>query len=281
MEPIDEGREELVTAPDGVALSVREWGNPAGAEILLIHGAAQCTLSFMRQTSSMLAQRHRIIAFDLRGHGCSAKPLDPASYQDGKRWAEDVAAVMDAKALRRPVLVGWSLGGRVVRQYLMQYGDARLSAVNFLSTRPIEHPDVVGPGSRAIALSRSLTFGARLQAEIQFLRDCFAIQPGEAEMRLMIAYNMIFPRAIREAIGAWATDPEETRAALGRMRVPALVTHGRLDRLILPKAAEMTAAAVKNARISWFDACGHSPFHEDAPRYNRELDQFVTENWRE
>jgi non-heme chloroperoxidase len=42
----------------------------------------------------------------------------------------------------------------------------------------------------------------------------------------------------------------------------------------------MTAAAVKNARISWFDACGHSPFYEDAPRYNRELDQFVTETWR-
>ena len=63
------------------------------------------------------------------------------------------------------------------------------------------------------------------------------------------------------------------------VRVPTLVTHGRLDRLVLPKAAEMTAAAVPGARLSWFDDCGHSPFYEDAPRYNRELDRFVSEAW--
>ena len=44
-------------------------------------------------------------------------------------------------------------------------------------------------------------------------------------------------------------------------------------------AAEMTAAAVAGARISWFDDCGHSPFYEDAPRYNRELAAFADAAW--
>src|SRR5882724_5871451 len=117
---------QLCASPDGVVLSVLEWGNPDGPEILLIHGQAQCHLAFDRQTSSHLARTYRLVAFDLRGHGGSAKPLDPAYYQDGKRWADDVATVIELKRLRKPVLVGWSLGGRVIRQYLMHHGDRGL-----------------------------------------------------------------------------------------------------------------------------------------------------------
>ena len=57
--------------------------------------------------------------------------------------------------------------------------------------------------------------------------------------------------------------------------MPTLITHGRRDSLILPLAAEMSAAAIKGARIAWYDDCGHSPFYEDAPRYNRELAAFA------
>ncbi len=45
---IDRGHESFVRASDGLALSVREWGNPDGPAILFIHGVAQCHLSFER-----------------------------------------------------------------------------------------------------------------------------------------------------------------------------------------------------------------------------------------
>ncbi|MBV8653188.1 MAG: alpha/beta fold hydrolase, partial [Alphaproteobacteria bacterium] len=144
---IELGREEIVRAPDGVGLSVHEWGNPAGPEILLIHGLAQCHLCWERQTQSALAKRHRVVAFDLRGHGASEKPLEAHCYQKSDVWADDVAAIIEAKRLKRPVLVGWSLGGRVLRQYLIHHGDKGLSGINFLSCRPIEHPSSTGPGS--------------------------------------------------------------------------------------------------------------------------------------
>jgi pimeloyl-ACP methyl ester carboxylesterase len=268
---------EMVRTPDGLNLSVREWGNPDGPEIVLIHGQAQCHLCFIRQTGSPLAEKYRIIALDLRGHGASDKPLDAEAYHRAQGWADDVQAVLDAKRLRRPVLVGWSMGGRVIRNYLMHYGDSRLAGINFLASRPIEDDIVTGPGSRAMRGSDTLDLPARLRAEIGFLRDCFAKPPEGDDLLLMVAYNMIVPHPVRDAIATWSTDPAATVEALRRVTVPTLVTHGLLDRLILPSAAEMTAAAVKGARISWFDDCGHSPFYEDAPRYNRELDQFVAE----
>ena len=274
------GSEMTVRTPDGLGLSVREWGDPAGPEILLIHGQAQCHLCFERQTSSELAQRHRIVAFDLRGHGASDKPLEPRFYQNGRVWADDVAAVIDAKGLRRPVVVGWSLGGRVIRQYLIHYGDGRLAGINFLSCRPIDDPSVRGAASLAPTTIDARDLRARLLSEIAFLRACYAKPPVGDALLLAVAYNMLYPRPVRDALAGWHADKEATIAALRKITVPTLIVHGRLDRVILPQAAEMTAAAVASSRISWYDDCGHAPFYEDAPRYNRELESFVAEAWQ-
>ena len=197
-----------VATPDGVCVSVGEWGNPAGPEILFIPGLAQSVLSFNRQTDSALARDFRIIAYDLRGHGLSDKPTDPACYQDGKRWADEVHAVIAAKRLRRPVLVGWSLGGRVLRQYLMHYGDGALSGINFLASRPIEDPSIVGPASKAMQNDTSRDLAGRIATSVAFLRACYEKQPDEADFITAVAYNFMLPFEIRDAIGGWATDPD-------------------------------------------------------------------------
>jgi pimeloyl-ACP methyl ester carboxylesterase len=263
------------TAPDGVTLAVQEWGNPDGAELLLIHGVAQSHLSFARQFASPLARDFRIVTFDLRGHGLSAKPLEQAFYQDPRRWADDVRAVMAACGLRRPVLVGWSLGGRVLRAYLMHHGDDGLGGINIVSARPIEHPSVVVPPPVPADDPSASPLAQRIGALSAFLGACYAIPPEPADFATALTFNAMLPWEVREAIAGWSTPPEAAIAALRRVRVPTLITHGRRDRLILPAAAEMTAAAVPHARISWYERCGHSPFYEDAPRFNRELAEFV------
>jgi len=270
---------ERVTTPDGVGVAVGEWGNPAGPEILLIHGQAQSVLSFKRQTGSLLARDFRIVAYDLRGHGASDKPADPACYQDGKRWADEVYAVIAAKRLRRPVVVGWSLGGRVLRQYLMRYGDGALSGINFLSSRPIEDPSIAGPASKAMAADTSRDLAGRIAACVAFLRACYEKQPEQSDFIEAVAFNFTMPFWVRDALAGWATDPAAVRQAFARVTVPTLVTHGRRDQLILPQAAEMTAAAIRGATISFYDDCGHAPFYEDAERYNRELAAFVNRVW--
>jgi non-heme chloroperoxidase len=264
----------FATAPDGVKLAVYEWGNPAGPELVLIHGFAQCHLCFRPQVESELARTFRIVAFDFRGHGASDKPSDPKAYQGSSVWAKDIATVLDAKKLKRPVIAGWSMGGRITRQYLMNFGDTRLAGINFVGSLVVEDPTARGGSVRAPSSDQPL--GQRLEAAIAFLDGCFAIKPEESDFRVAIAYNMIVPFHVREAIGGWSTDPAETVAKLKSVKVPVLVTHGRKDAIVLPKAAELTASAIAGSKISWYDACGHSPFCEDAPRFNRELAAFAT-----
>ena len=266
-----------VKTPDGVEISVREWGNPHGWPILFMHGLAQSHLSFLPQLTSSLAGRFRLVAYDLRGHGESAKPSGDFFYREGRRWADEVEAVIDGADIIKPILVGWSLGGRVLRQYLMHYGDRRISGLVFVSTRPFEDPGVLAPASRANITGRPRTEEEQRNAHTSFLRACFHRQPSEREFTAALAYNFAVPQEIREAISGWSTGLAETREALSKVSVPTLIVHGRNDALILPKAAEMTASAIPGSRISWYDDCGHSPFYEHAERFNRELEEFASQ----
>jgi non-heme chloroperoxidase len=261
-------------AADGVRLATYEWGNPAGPALVLVHGFAQCHLCFAPQVESELARDFRIVAYDLRGHGASDKPADARAYQGSEVWAKDLAAVLAAKKFERPVLVGWSMGGRIIRQYLMNYGDAAIAGLNFVASLVIEDPRCRGSaGPKLPAPGQSLA--AQIAAAIAFLDGCYGIKPSESAFRVALAYNMLVPAHVRLAISGWSTDPAETVVALKRVRVRTLITQGRKDAVVLPAAAEMTAAAIPGAELSWFDDCGHSPFSEDAPRFNAELARFM------
>ena len=268
MKPVD------VRAPDGTRLAVYEWGNRAGPEVLLVHGFAQCHLCFEPQFTSELAKHFRLVAYDQRGHGASEQPRDPAAYRGARVWADDLAAVLAAMHLKRPVVVGWSMGGRVTRQYLMVHGDAQLAGLNFVSSQVVEDPSCRGPGAPKASTDEQ-TLAEEIEAGIAFLDDCFGRKPSETEFARAVAYNARVPGWVRRAIAGWSTEAAPTVEALRKVRVPTLVTHGRKDIVVLPAAVALTVGAIAHASVSWFDDCGHSPFHENAPRFNDELAAFV------
>jgi non-heme chloroperoxidase len=265
---------DFVSAPDGVKLATYEWGNPAGPEVVLIHGFAQAHLCFAPQFESELARDFRLVALDHRGHGASDKPADPKAYANSEIFARDLAAVLDAKKLKHPVLVGWSMGGRITRQYLLAFGDARLAGVNFVGSLVVEDPSCRGPDGPKLP-PPGQTLAQEIEAAIGFLGGCFAIKPAETAFRVAVAYNMLVSADVRRAILGWPSDPAATVAGLKKVRVPTLITHGRKDTLVLPRAAERTAEAIAGSRISWFGQSGHSPFCEEPQRFNRELADFV------
>ena len=189
---------------------------------MLVHGFAQCHLCFEPQIRA-LAEHCRVVAFDFRGHGASEQPADPAAYQGHRVWADDLATVMAAKGLKRPVLVGWSMGGRVIRQYLINYGDAGIAGVNFVASQVIEEPRFRGPGAPK-ALPDQLTLEAEIDYTIAFLDACFGKKPSEAAFRRALGYNMRVPAAVRRAIAGWSTAAPLTIDALRKVRVPVLIT---------------------------------------------------------
>jgi pimeloyl-ACP methyl ester carboxylesterase len=274
------GRRHRVRTKDGINIEVREWGDPDGPEVLLVPGVAQSYLSFVKQYTAPRLQGFRIVSYDPRGHGLSDKPLDGSLYHEGRRWSDEVRSVIDALGLRHPVLVGWSLGGRIARQYLVDYGDDGLSGVVFLSCRPVEVPQVIGQGNAILQTVDLNDCASRIDVATAFLRNCFGIQPEAEEFIFALAFNMLCPFEIRQQIGQWSTEPAVSEGALRKVRAPVLVVHGRRDILVLPEAARITASLIPHAQLQWHDDCGHSPFFEDADRFNAELADFIEDAWK-
>jgi non-heme chloroperoxidase len=173
------------------------------------------------------------------------------------------------------VLAGWSLGGRILRQYLVDYGDTALAGLVFVSCRPVEVPEVVGPGNAILPTVDLSDLQSRIAVTAQFLRNCFGKQPDARELEVMLAFNMLCPFEIRQQIGQWLTPRDVSEAALRAVRVPTFVVHGLDDILVLSQAGRMTAELVPHASTSWYEGCGHSVFFEEPERFNRELSAFV------
>ena len=95
---------------DGFRMGYREWGPPgATAAVVLIHGITSSSLSWVR-VAPALADRLRVVAVDLKGHGDSGRPS--AGYQFADQ-AREVDRLCQALGLTRPVVIGHSWGGAV------------------------------------------------------------------------------------------------------------------------------------------------------------------------
>lgn len=231
--------------------------------------------SFERQVLSDLGSSFRMVTYDLRGHGDSEKPMGDEHYLSGALWADDLAAVIKGAGLRRPVVVGWSLGGLVMGNYLSKFGDAKLAGLNFVDALTKRSRDFAGLRENRTLLpaTASPDLGIRIDAIRGFLRSCFKRQPEEAEFERMLAFNAQVPQhVIASILGGISLDGEE---AYRRVNIPVLVTHGADDGQISVMVAEYDRSVMPRSTVSIYDDCGHSPFYEMAPRFNAELAAFV------
>lgn len=262
-----------VRTPDGLSISAQAWGNPAGPEILFIHGFMQSHLCWSRQTESALARDFRMVTYDFRGHGDSEKPLERERYRSGKAWADELAAVIAAAGLRRPVLVGWSYAGRVISDYLEVYGSAGIAGIDFVNARTKSDPRFAGRFS-SIHFKDLVAddLATRIAATRTFLRACFARQPSQDEFETMLAFNMMVPRHVRAAMTGREFDAD---ALFRKLALPVLVTFGIDDQILTIDGSRHVGSVIPGARLSLYDGVGHAPFWEDTPRFNRELAEFV------
>ncbi|CAN7649569.1 alpha/beta fold hydrolase [Mesorhizobium caraganae] len=85
----------------------------SGMPIVMIHGSGSSRAVFARQFDSPLADAHRLIAFDLPGHGESSDARDPATAYTITGLAQTTARLLDSLGIDRAIIFGWSLGGHV------------------------------------------------------------------------------------------------------------------------------------------------------------------------
>ena len=262
-----------VAGGGGLRLHVREWGRTDGPSILFIHGWSQNHLCWAKQYESALAEEFRLVAYDLRGHGMSEAPLEPGNYTDSRLWADDVAAIIDQLHLDAPVLVGWSYGSFVICDYVRAYGQRRVGAINFVEgvakLGEAAFGTLIGPGFLDHFVDATADdLPTNILAMRSFVRACVVKPVSDDDLETAVCWNVAVPARIRANLVAREIDCDDV---LRSLEVPLLVTHGRLDTVVLPAMAEHVLATCPTAEGSWYEHVGHVPHLEEPERFNREL----------
>jgi non-heme chloroperoxidase len=130
-----------VTTEDGVRINVVEKGRPDGRPIVFVHGLGSSSQAWEGVMAAPgLADRYRLIAFDLRGHGNSDTVLKPelltaeSPAAGAALWSRDLDAVVAGVA--SPILVGWSFGAGVVQSWLRTHGGLGQAEAAILACAP-------------------------------------------------------------------------------------------------------------------------------------------------
>ena len=259
-----------VRAPDGLEIAVQESGDPTGPAIVFIHGLLGSHLNWDMQLGSDKLQKFRLITYDLRGHGLSGKPDDVEAYRDGRRWADDLSAVLKATGAKNPVLVGWSLGGVVISNYLAAYGDGDLGGVVYVDGVIELNAALITSHPEVYAGMASDDLRVHLDAVKTFLGLCFEIKPDTATFERLLS---------NAAMASWTmtrTVPSMTvSAGLPRASVPVLLLYGGKDVLVNVEPSIARARTLNPAiQTKIYAKSGHAPFLEEAPRFNRDLAEF-------
>jgi non-heme chloroperoxidase len=264
-----------ITGGGGIQLHVVETGNAGGRPILFLHGVSQCWLTWSRQLNSDVADDHRLVAMDLRGHGLSDKPRE--GYADSRLWADDVNAVIRALSLDHPILSGWSYGPLVMLDYVRHYGEDGIGGLNFIGgITKLGSDDAMSVITPAfLQLLPGLFATDDIEASVRslesLLRLCFR-QLSDEDLYLMLGYNVSVPPYVRQGVFSRSFDNDDL---LRRLRKPLLITQGLADEVVKPAAADRHKASVAHAQVEMMAGAGHAPFWDDAPAFNHRLRAFA------
>lgn len=265
----------------GVSIRYRDSGGP-GMPVLLTHGIGGSLELWDAQFADHL-QAHRLIAWDMPGHGIS--DIGPQPY-DPDAFARFAWHFLDALGIQRAVLAGNSLGAAVsVRMAglapdrvagLVLANAATLGREVFAPFRVMTLP-VLGelmnrPGPTAV------------DRQIQAIFH----HPGvaTAPVRAAITRNVHKPGGVKaflatlrrmSDLGGQSTQGvSRTLGVLRAIQVPVLFVHGRHDTVVPLQHSVAAHAATPGSTLLVLDDCGHTPQLEKPTEFNDSLNSLVS-----
>ena len=274
-------RYRVIDGAGGVPLQIAAAGPDDAPGVLFIHGSGLSSSSWQQQLESpQLNGRFHLVAFDLRGHGNSGKPIGADDYDDARIWADDVAAVMAATGLRKPVVVAWSLGGYIAMDFLRHYSADRFAGLIMVGSNggllpfPAADPESAEEIARVNALTMSPNAGDRLAgARAVVDRMIAAPVPQEIIEREMAAMLSVTPY-YRTVMRGRSLDNADLKPQL---TMPMLFIVGEKESFIRPETIRTLADSIPGARLSVYPDTKHMPFIEQQQRFDSELAAFVAE----
>jgi pimeloyl-ACP methyl ester carboxylesterase len=260
-------REGTVRLSTGVDMHYVEQGQGEGPVLVLLHGYTDSFRSF-ELVLPVFPRGFHVYALDQRGHGDSSRPESGYS-QSG--FASDVVAFLDAKGIRRAILVGHSMGSFIAQQVALEH-PGRVEGLVLIGSAP-----TVAGNPVALELKSYVdTLGDPVDAEFvrEFQASTFFRPIPGSFLDTAVAESLKVPARVWKA-ALEGLIAEEHVARLKDIAVPTLVVGGDRDGFFPAAQQQALAQALPRATLALYEETGHAPHVELPHRFVQDVKGFV------
>ena len=233
---------------DGARIWYATFGT--GPPVVLLHGGLGHSGNWGYQVPALVAAGYRVVLIDSRGHGRSTRDGRPYKYE---LMADDVLAVMDALALDRAHLVGWSDGACIALILAMRTPE-RVAGVFFFGC------NMDPSGTKEFEFT-------------PIVRRCFA-RHAKDYARLSATPDKF--EAFTDAVGEMMrTEPNYSAEQLAGIGVPVAIVRSEHDEFIEPEHPEYLARTIPSAELVTLQGVSHFAPLQKPGQFNEALLAFL------
>ncbi|MBS0472860.1 MAG: alpha/beta fold hydrolase [Proteobacteria bacterium] len=245
-------------ARDGVNIYYETHGE--GPVILLTHGYSATSQMWAGQVAP-LSKAHKLVLWDMRGHGQSDYPADQAEYSEEKTVA-DMAALLNAVGAQQAIVGGLSLGGYMSLAFYATHPE-RVKALLIIDT---------GPGYKKDDAREGWNQNALRTAE-RYERDGLGLLGGGSAERRTARHRDATGLA-RAGRGMLTQKNARVINTLPEIKVPSLVVVGEKDTPFLA-ASDYMAAKIPGAERAVIQNAGHAANIDNPEAFNAAVNGFL------
>ncbi|MGH2871252.1 MAG: alpha/beta fold hydrolase [Solirubrobacteraceae bacterium] len=261
---------------NGVTLAYDEAGERGRRPLVLVHGVSMSRRYFREQLGPLSGELH-VVAVDLRAHGDSEKVQSGHTIA---QYGRDLGLFLDALGVKRPVLLGWSMGAFVIWDYIRQFGSEALDGLIVVDEAASDFKwDGFPHGFIDLETLRTMLVDVQ-DDRLAFLRHLvplmFNAQPSHADLESLVGECAKLPIGPLTAI-LFDQSVQDYRDLVATLDLPTLICWGRHDGLVGLPGAHDLLERMPNARLEVFDDSGHCPFLEQPAAFNEVVASFARE----
>ena len=219
-----------------------------------------------------LAAHHEVVVFDNAGVGRTSAVSTPASLSI-TAMASQTSALLSALRLRRPAVLGWSMGGMIAQALAVSH-PAQVSRL-ILAASAVETGKALPlPPSATVFDLNSAEIVAQLfpknqAAAARAYLNTIQQYPGSYQVSAATFHSQYL------AAERWLAGQDAADHLVGDLRVPTLVADGTLDQDTGPANARLLASSVPGAKLLLYDDAGHAFWFQDTARFIQAVETFT------
>lgn len=253
-----------------------------GSPIVLIPGYVTDVSSWNQEFLASLAQQHQVIVINNRNVGGSW--VESARYESSD-LAKDTYQLINKLGLKKPAILGISMGGMIAQQVAVKYGD-KLGPLILINTA-IAGKEAVHPSAD---VEKKMLDLPRDKLGRYFLAvDLFSPSSQKVQMAYSLAIDRFKPKYYTEVNPAniipqqrhllmrW-TEDNDTAKKLKQLHTPVLILNGDADVVIPPINSVILAKTIPNAQlVSWRNG-GHAMIYQYPDELAATISEFIGES---